>query len=37
MLASQLCALKLLVQMEIMQFVTANGTDKGKSCFLSGM
>lgn len=37
MLASQVCVLKLLVEMEIMQFVIANGRDKGKSCFLSAM
>lgn len=37
MLVSQLCVLKLLAKMEIMQFVTANETDEGKSCFLSEM
>lgn len=37
MLVIQLCVSKLLVKIEIMQFVTANETDKGKSCFLSEM
>jgi len=37
MLVSQQSVPKLLVKMEIVQFVIANGTDKGKSCFLSEM